>query len=320
MRRFLTTFLLATLIGAAVPVHAQIEKTLSVTFNPPLLQLNKRISAELKSPAIDVSTALIVWKLNGTVLGQGIGATETTITLTERTPSSLEVTIVERDGTEMKLVQTLQPSDVDLIWEGVSYTPAFYGGRALVAPGGRVTVSAIPHTNLGSGETLIYSWYQDGTLLGKQSGFGKHTAQIQMPAFGDDTLVRVEVKNMNNEYVGGNGLRINPTPVVLRMYQEKTLVGLWTNTVVGLMKGLDGSVNLRAIPYHIDGSNLGRVRFDWRSDTGDLAVEAQGRAVYTPQKPTGVVTIDVSHGGKLLQEATMKTNIGTTVESSLFGI
>lgn len=320
MRALYAILFIAVLMGVSSPAYAQVEKTLSVTFNPPLLQLNTRIAAELKSPAIDISTALVVWKLNGVVLSQGIGATETEITLTERSTSTLDVTVVERDGTEMKLSQLLQPSDVDLLWEGASYTPPFYGGRALVAAGGRVTVSAVPHTNLGSSDTLIYSWYQNGTLLGKQSGFGKQTVQIQMPAFGDDTLISVEVKNLNNEYVGGNGIRIRPTPIVLRMYQQKTLVGLWTNTVVGFMKGLDGVTTLRLIPYHIDGTNLSKVRFDWKSATGEVAVEPQGRATYTPRLPAGIVTVDVNHGSKLLQDATIKTRIGTTTESSLFGI
>ncbi len=321
MRGLIATLcMLLSVCGLGAQAHAQSEKTLSVTFNPPLLQLNTRITAELKSPAIDVSTALIVWKLNGTVLGQGIGATETTMTLTERTQSTLEITVVERDGTEMKLTQLLQPSDVDLIWEGASYTPPFYEGRALVAAGGRVTIAAVPHTNLGTSDTLIYSWFQDGTLLKKQSGFGKHTLQMQMPAFGDNTLIQVEVKNLNNEYVGGNGLRIHPSPIAVRMYQHKTLVGLWTNTVVGLTKGLDGVTVLRAIPYHIDGTNLSKDRFEWSSETGEIAVEPQGRATYTPRASEGIVSVDISHGSKLLQQASLRTRIGTFVESSLFGL
>lgn len=320
MRGLIATLCVLSVMGLASRAYAQSEKTLSVTFDPPLLQLNTRITAELKSPAIDISTALVVWKLNGTIIGQGIGSTETTLTLTERTQNTLEVTIVERDGTEMKLTQLLQPSDVDLLWEGASYTPPFYEGRALAAAGGRLTIAAVPHTNLGTSDTLIYSWFQDGTLLKKQSGFGKQTLQIQMPAFGDNTLIQVEVKNLNNEYVGGNGLRIYPTPVVLRLYQQKTLIGLWTNTVVGLMKGLDGVTVLRAVPYHIDGANLSKDRFEWSSDTGELSIEPQGKATYTPRAQAGVVTVEISHSSKLLQQASLKTRIGTLIESSLFGI
>lgn len=315
--------MILTLICSLLPLsiaRAQLEKTMSIKLDPPLVQLNKRISVELKSPALDVSTALIVWKLDGVVLGQGIGATETSITLTKRSPSMLEVTVVERDGTESKLTQTIQASDVDIVWEGLSYTPPFYEGRALAAAGGRVVATAIPHTTLGSADTLIYTWYQDGKALGKQSGFGKSSVQIQMPAFGDDSLVSVEVKNLNNEYVGGNGVRIKPAPVTLRLYQQKTLVGLWTNTVVALIKSLDGATSLRAVPYNIDGTTVSRVQFAWKSDTGEITPEPQGRASYTPRAQAGIVSVDVSHSSKLLQEATLKTRIGTFVESTLFGL
>lgn len=315
--------MILTLVCSLLPLsiaRAQLEKTMSIRFDPPLMQLNKRISVQLRSPALDVSTALIVWKLDGVVLGQGIGTTETTVTLTKRTPSALEVTIVERDGTETKLTQTVQASDVDIVWEGVSYTPPLYEGRSLVAAGGRVVATAVPHTTLGAPDTLIYTWYQDGILLSKQSGFGKNSVQIQMPAFGDDSLLRVEVKNLNNEYVGGNGVRITPAPVIVRMYQEKTLVGLWTNTVVALTKSLDGALSLRAVPYHIDGTNISRAQFEWSTDTGEIAVEPLGKATYTPRAATGIVSVAVSHGSKLLQEATLRTRIGTFVESTLFGI
>ncbi len=320
MRMVLTTLVAFIVFSWSGFAYAQLERTMSIRFDPPILQLQRKIHAELKSPTLDASTALIVWKLDGVVLSQGIGALDTYFTLTKRGESIIEVTIVERDGVETKLTQRIVPSDIDLVWEGVSYTPPLYAGRPLVAPGGRVVVTAIPHTTLGSPDTLIYSWYQDGTLLTKQSGFAKNTAQIQMPVFGDDSLIQVEVKNLNNEYVGGNGVRINPTPVVLRMYHQKTLVGLWTNTVVALTNTLDGVVSLRAIPYHIDGTNLSRARFEWQSSTGEVAPESGGRALYTPRAASGIVSVEASHASKLLQEASLRTRIGIPTESTLFGI
>ena len=316
---FLSAFGLIVLSLSSL-AYAQTEQTMSVRLDPPIAQLQKKVHAILNNSTIDTSTSLVVWKLDGVVLSQGIGATETDFTLTNRGESTLEVTVVERDGIETKLIQKVTPSDVDILWEGISYTPPLYGGRPLVGPGGKITVTAIAHTSLGSPETLIYSWYQDGKLLTKQSGFGKNSAQMQMPVFGDNTLIRVDVKSLNNEYVGGNGVRIYPTPILVRMYHERSLVGLWTNTVVALTNALEGPVTLRAIPYYLDGLNLARARFEWASSTGQIAPDAEGKAMYTPRAQNGIVSVEVSHSSKLLQQASVKTRIGIPTESTLFGI
>jgi hypothetical protein len=304
----------------ATPAYAQLESNMSITFEPRLIELGKKVTAELRSPAVDTSTALIIWKLNDVIIAQGIGLHEASFTLTSRATANLEVMVIEQDGVETKIVYPIQPSDVDIIWEGVSYVPPLYDGRPRVAAGGRVRVAAIPHTTLGTPDTLVYTWSQDGIRLNKQSGFAKNTTTISMPPFGDSTFVSVTVKTLTGEVIGGNSVRITPSPVAVRVYQQRPLVGLWLNNTVAIQNISNGMVTVRAIPFFMDGTSLSKIKYTWTSTTGAVQQESPGVATYEVGNGKNVVSVTASHPAKLLQSATEKTEIGTQIEKTMFGI
>jgi hypothetical protein len=284
--------------------------------------VNTKITAELRAPTIDTTTALVQWKLGGIAIAQGIGLNETTFTLSTAEPKLLEVTIVERDGTETKMTQEIRPSDVDILWEAQSYTPPLYKGRALVAAGGKIVVAAVPHINNAAPDTFIYTWTQDGLTLGRQSGFGKQSLTTQMPPFGDSTLIGVTVKNLDGEVVGANSVRINPQPVTLQLYQQKPLVGLWTDCSITLDRAPEVTVGLRALPYYIDGSFIGKnIQYTWKSITGELKADAKSHATYTPTgKVDGKIEVEVRHAGKLLQGTSTQFHMKKAETKNLFGI
>jgi hypothetical protein len=317
---FLSILLLCFCLGTR-GAFAQIEQTITVRTSPAVIQVGKKIALKVVSPVIDIDTALIVWKLDGAIIQQGIGVIDAEFTPADTRVALVEVIIATQDGIETSIKKRIQAADIDLIWEGVSYTPPTYAGRALVGPGGTVKVAALAHGTGKTADTLVYTWFQDGTPLQKQSGFGKSAITVQMPPFGDSSRISVEIKTLQSEYIGGNGIRITPVQPQVRVYEQRPLVGLWLNAQLDKTDPI-GDLHMRALPYFIDGTALNQknITFDWKSPTGTITVETPSGASYKPEKDNAEISISISNTSKVLQQQTGHVRIAKPLRASLFGI
>ena len=92
---------------------------------------------------------------------------------------------------------------VDLIWEGETYTPAFYAGRPLPSAGNLVRVAALPYAVKNgrrlSSNQLIFNWIKDQNPIQSASGRGKDVLEYRAETNGAPSVVRVEVSTVSGE-------------------------------------------------------------------------------------------------------------------------
>jgi hypothetical protein len=308
---------------AATASAQQLARTLSIEIAPQSAPIHEKLTATLKSPVLDTNTTLIVWKLNGVVLAQGIGQNEVTFTLDDTRQALLEATVAGQDGFETTVKHPMHASDIDLLWEGISYTPPTYQGRALVGPGGKVKVTAVPHVASGKPTDIyIYSWQQDGKPLQKMSGFGKTSATVQMPPFGDASIITVDVQTLQGDLVGSTGIRITPTQIRPEIYEQRPLTGLWLNTNIAHEHTPSGEISLRILPYFVDGTILSQKNTEivWSARGGEVTPGEFTHALFRPTAGNIEITAHASQKNKFLQSGSLTRTMGVLNIQNGFGI
>lgn len=295
----------------------------SIGMSPTYAGVGEKISATLRTSALDLQSSLIVWTLDTTVLNRGIGVDTTSFTLKDVRKHEITATVTDQTGYSVKITEIVRASDVDILWEGISYVPPGYKGRTLYSDGGKVRVTALPHAeDKKTPADYVYTWTQDGKNLPRSSGFGKSSLTLDTSLFGDSTLLNVQVKTLQGEYIGGAGVRITPSPVIVGIYEQKALLGLWTNTTVKNAKIIDRETTLRALPYFMDISSISEsaTKYTWNAFGATIVPGAGGRAVLSGANGNPKVGVTISNKNKILQEGSTQESVGISEGRSLFGI
>lgn len=163
---------------------------------------------------------------------------------------------------------------VDILWQGETYTPPFYEGRALWSRQSLITLVAIPQ-GLGNPSTLIYKWIQDGTVLGFSSGPGKNTLKIEDSLFSKPQVVKVEIVTAEDELLADDELVLVPVNSQPLIYEKNPLLGYMFHREVGNEFRLkEGEATFSAFPFFSapplrDGTNL---TYRWRTNSTDSGV------------------------------------------------
>jgi hypothetical protein len=165
-----------TLILASIPfslVYSQ-EATQSIELTLAPQQPNPRESftARIDSFTMDLDEALITWRYNNSVVASGVGTRSVSLVAPAAGgAATIYVTARGVEGNATTLF-TVRPAAIDLVWESPNtYTPPFYKGKALPAPGAAVRILAIPA--VGAPQTLSYEWSYNDSVVQNQSGRGK---------------------------------------------------------------------------------------------------------------------------------------------------
>lgn len=146
---------------------------------------------------------------------------------------------------------TRAANDVDLLWQGKTYTPAFYQGRALWSYQSRGVVVAVPHVSGFGPASLYYKWTQDGTVRGSLSGVGKQSYNITDSALSLSTQIKVDVLNPSDQsLLASASITLKPVPWKAVIYEDNPLYGTLLNKAVASEFDLNGpEVSFLAVPY-----------------------------------------------------------------------
>ena len=164
--------------------------------------------------------------------------------------------------------------EVDIIWQGETYTPPFYEGRALWSKQSLITLVAIPQ-GLGNPSNLIYKWIQDGTVLGFISGPGKDTLRIEDSLFSKPQTIKVEIVTAEDELLADDELVIVPTNSQALIYEKNPLYGYMFHREVGRNFRIDeGEVTFSAFPFFSTppARDAGNLTYQWSTNTGESGV------------------------------------------------
>ncbi|MHB0978313.1 MAG: hypothetical protein ACYC1K_02860 [Minisyncoccota bacterium] len=247
-RTFLTLLLLASYFLLPAPSHAQMSpeqaleqltQTVSINMSPEYPGPNSNVNISIESFSTDLDTSKITWSVDGVEKKSGLGVKNFSLqTGASGKPETVSILIEPQIGNSFIKTVVVQPGEVDLLWQGKSYTPPFYKGRSLWSNQGQVILFAVPHTSSPDGtplrpSNLIYRWSKDGTVLGSQSGAGKNSITLTDSVLSLPQTITVEVLSDANTIVGSKSIRLaSITPSVL-IYEDSPLYGPLFNREVG---------------------------------------------------------------------------------------
>ncbi len=254
------------LLPASIPAHAQLNVGLSPAdistdvepTNPGPFQ---QISVTIDSYATDLNGVSISWVVNGKKVVSGIGKKGISLTTGAiGKQTSINITIDSITGTITKNI-TIIPATVDMIWEANTYTPPFFKGKAIFSPESVVTFVAIPHLIRNgvevSPKNLIYTWSNNGTVLGSQSGYGKSTLSIAGSIIPRPFDITVEASDPNTGSVAdGETVLASQTPFVL-FYKNDPLYGVqYEHALTGVIPLTTQEMEITAVPYYFSARSM----------------------------------------------------------------
>ena len=203
----------------------------------------------------------------------------------------------------------LKAQEVDLLWQGQTYTPPFYKGKALWSSQSKISLLAIPHISGVSNPTsLTYKWIKNGTVLGNINGVGKNTLTFTDSILSQPQIVKVEILSASPAKVlASASMTITPISPILAIYENNPLYGfMFHREISGVHNLLEREVTFTAFPLFF--STVSRVddtlSYSWRtgSDEADISSSVTYR---TPEEAAGTsaVSVEASNRDKFLQSA-----------------
>lgn len=194
--------------------------------------------------------------------------------------------------------------EVDLLWQGDTYTPPFYEGRSMWSNQSQVTIQAIPN-GLGNRASLNYRWTKDGVVLGLVSGVGKSSLTFSDGVFSKPQQIKVEIVGSDDVVRAESSIILSPTLPVLTVYEKNPLYGYMFHKEVDDTYKISGSeISFTAFPlfFTTPNRNSETLRHTWVTNSGER--EVLGTVTYrTPEQTSGTSVIQTSleNSGVLMQ-------------------
>jgi len=253
--------------------NAQIRSTdLVLTISPEHPESKEDVTATLNSYSTDLDKANIVWSINGQEKNSGIGKKSFYFKMEDMGYSTiLSVSIDTIDGQNILKTTTINPANVDMLWEASdSYVPPFYKGKALAPSQGTFKVTAIPNLINQDGKVninnLSYTWKKDGKIQTKSSGWGKNSFTFINSYLDKDNVIEVQVSDISGYTNASGKITLKTTNPKIIFYKNDPESGTRWETALsnGFRINPNGEI-LTIEPYFFSPKNLNSssLKFDW---------------------------------------------------------
>jgi hypothetical protein len=315
-----------SLLGGDVPFTS--VDPLSIDINPTYPEPHEEVTAEAISNTYDLGNATITWTLDGRIVS-GEGSRTLIFTMGNMgTRKSVGVTIRTADGAVVSEQINVYPGTVDLIWEAPSsYTPPFYAGKALPSAGSTLKLTAIPDIRSTNGSKLptgdiVFTWTQNGRVLGNESGRGKNTLTVPGPEIYSDFEIRLDATSFDRSVGARTFLSLPPVSPQVQFYEKHPTLGVRLERVLAREAITSGEIEVVAEPFYVDTPYRGAsdVRFTWNLN-GASVTNPSANPANIILRPTGqggraLVGITVEHLSKIFQQTAHSFEINFTGEAS----
>jgi hypothetical protein len=308
-----TYFLLAVL---ALPFIASAQTlpfagpTLAVTLTPNSPGAYRTVTAEAQSYSVDLNQSNINWYVNDQLLASGRGNTSFSFKTGSLGSVTTLTVIANTTGGEIRVDRSLQTAEVDLIWEANTYTPVWYKGKALFTPTAGLTFTAIPSIITSDGtqanpRDVVYTWRQDGRVLGSQSGYGRNVFRIS-PSMIDESIrisVTAEVEDMKAQ----SAASVTLSGERVLVYKDDPLLGVLSNNAVsGAFELLEDEVSFRAFPLHFTTNSSSDLSLEYSWQLGNTVIPDANNVVtfkQTGEEGVARISLVVENKTNFLQKA-----------------
>ncbi len=227
------------------------------------------VSASFSAPGLDMSTALITWRLNGSIIQQAYGKKNVKFKV-GKIGEIYKISVFARDakGKTASKSKILQIADVSIVWEGNTYTPPFYRGRALQSQGASVTVVAVPSVTKSNGvlydkKDLFYEWMLNNSTIPSVVGKGVYFANFTNPKPFESFKIVLKIKDSQGKTRTVRKLIIPTTQPKIMLYEDDPYAGIRYDKSIGDKYDIRSKeVALVAEPFYMSTEN----RFDKKLD------------------------------------------------------
>ena len=202
------------------------------------------------------------------------------------------------------LPTSINAQSVDILWQGETYTPPFYQGRALWSKQSGITFVAIPQS-LGNSANLNYKWSKNGTVLGNISGIGKNSLSFVDSILSKSQTIKVEIISNEGEVLASASTIVTPSSPTIAVYENSPLYGfMFHRETMGIHKLQQREATFTAFPLFFSTSNRAdnALKYEWRTNVG--GVETGDSVTYrTPDNASGSseVRVNVSNINSIMQ-------------------
>ena len=318
---FFIVSLFALSIFSTGVLHAQTLGTTSINgidiaINPSNPAPGADVSVSVESYSTDLNVASITWYVDGKSLAKGTGLKSISVTAPVNGKSIQVVAAIDTaEGANIKKVVTIQPGDVDLIWETSGFVPPMYRGKISLAYQNRVKITAVPHFYDKNGKQLdpaklLYKWKNGDTVLGDQSGYGKQSVIIAGSIIPREIEMDVLVTAPDQKNTAGESqVAIDASKPTIVFYPDDPLYGVMYGTsIANALRFFHNEIKVVAVPYGFD-INDPALSYNWNINNVSQDNLTSSRSVVLrvadgQQGSSDIELSMVNSGNKILQGAT----------------
>ncbi len=230
----------------------------SIELSPKFPTPGSAVKATLNAPTIELDTSLVTWVVNGTVVQKEYSNDSYEFTV-GKVGDVYSIVVIAEDsrGTTVKAEKKLYVSDIALVWEGRTYTPPFYKGRALQSLGSEVAFTVFPSVldekgRLYNASELSYIWSINYDSSPVVSGRGKSAVVLKNDQPYQDFVVNLQVKDPKGVVRTVKKVIIPATQPKVVLYEDSPLVGIhYPKAITGTLGVYEREVSVVAEPYYI---------------------------------------------------------------------
>jgi len=188
---------------------------------------------------------------------------------------------------------------VAIVWEGLTYTPPLYSGRALRSQGATTRLLALPSVSDRAGGVvdpaeLVFAWRVDGESRPSRIGRGLQSIDVTSKNPLTSLRVGVEIQNDSGDVLARNWVTIPVTHPELLFYEEIPGLNIAHNNALGDTGYVIGNESrLYAEPYYMSVKQRTdpNLEYEWTLD--GTSYETPASIVLRPEG-VGVGTANIS--------------------------
>ncbi len=307
-----------------------VQNNIQISLSPQYPKAGDMVNVHLESYSTSLNAAKISWMIGGIVQKSGFGLVDFS-TKAGLVGSVTKVTaqIVTSNGSTVEKTITIQPVDIDILWQATSYVPPFYQGKALYPHQGLITLTAVPNVSANGNiaksiGSYIYTWKKDGDVLGDFSGYGKDTFTLRGTIISRPFTIEVDVSSTDGASLGSASVLVNPQVTQVAFYEKNPLLGVLYNKKLSNFTMTGKELTISAAPFYFNtGSEPANLQYLW-SMNGNSITSQNDPSLITVRNTSGVsgsatIGLQVSNLLKSLQFSSnsMTVTFGKSNQSSI---
>jgi hypothetical protein len=305
--KYSTTFAIITsFFWVFIPLHSHALETIIFSLSPKYPKPNTEVTIRVDSFIFPIDGALISWYIDGQIIKSGAGEKAlvfSTKGLGEQTV--IKMSAVSSTGEIAEKSVTINPVDIDILWEADTYTPPFYKGKALPVAKSYVRLNTIPQVDPQGTNPSAYTpeWVLNKTkiLVSGEKPFSLVPTSWEGSAL--DILLRL--KNNSGLTLAETPVLIQNTSPLIRFYENHPLLGVIFSRIIYSKANNSGQYIVRGVPYYFASSDRenGQLKYSWTRNGKEVPLGLNPEEIVISDEGNNTIDYGVKNKNQILQEA-----------------